>query len=60
MSAILLLGLALLRSGDHVVSSAQVFGSTVSLFTKILPRFGIEVDFVPVSDTRAWKSALSK
>ena len=60
MSAILLLGLALLRSGDHVVSSAQVFGSTVSLFTKILPRFGIEVDFVPVSDARAWKSALSK
>ena len=60
MSAILLLGLALLRSGDHVVSSAQVFGSTVSLFTKILPRFGIEVDFVPVSDTRAWKNALSK
>ena len=60
MSAILLLGLALLRSGDHVVSSAQVFGSTVSLFTKILPRFGIEVDFVPVSDTRAWESALSK
>jgi len=59
MSAILLLGLALLRNGDHVVCSAQVFGSTVSLFTKILPRFGIEVDFVPVSDTQAWKSALS-
>ena len=60
MSAILLLGLALLRNGDHVVCSAQVFGSTVSLFTKILPRFGIEVDFVPVSDTQAWKNALSK
>ena len=60
MSAILLLGLALLRNGDHVVCSAQVFGSTVSLFTKILPRFGITVDFVPVSDTQAWKNALSK
>ena len=60
MSAILLLGLALLRNGDHVVCAAQVLGSTVSLFTKILPRFGIEVDFVPVSDTQAWKNALSK
>jgi O-succinylhomoserine sulfhydrylase len=60
MSAILLLALALLRDGDHVVCSAQVFGSTVSLFTKILPRFGIGVDFVPVSDTQAWKGALSK
>ena len=60
MSAILLLVLALLRDGDHVVCSAQVFGSTVSLFTKILPRFGIGVDFVSVSDTQAWKGALSK
>ena len=60
MSAILLLVLGLLRDGDHVVCSAQVFGSTVSLFTKILPRFGIGVDFVPASDTQAWKSALSK
>ncbi len=60
MSAILLLVLALLREGDHVVCSAQVFGSTVSLFTKILPRFGIGVDFVSVSDTQAWKGALSK
>jgi O-succinylhomoserine sulfhydrylase len=60
MSAILLLVLGLLRDGDHVVCSAQVFGSTVSLFTKILPRFGIGVDFVPISDTQAWKGALSK
>mgnify|MGYP003321557603 FL=1 len=60
MSAILLLVLGLLRDGDHVVCSAQVFGSTVSLFTKILPRFGIGVDFVSVSDTQAWKGALSK
>lgn len=59
MSAILLLVLGLLRDGDHVVCSAQVFGSTVSLFTKILPRLGIGVDFVPVSDTQAWKGALS-
>ena len=59
MSAILLLVLASLRSGDHVVCSIQVFGSTVSLFTKILGRFGIEVDFVPLSDTRAWKNAIS-
>ena len=59
MSAILLLVLASLRSGDHVVCAIQVFGSTVSLFTKILGRFGIEVDFVPLSDTRAWKNAIS-
>ncbi len=59
MSAILLLSLGLLRSGDHVVSSIQVFGSTISLFTKILSRFGVEVDFVPVSNLAAWEKAIS-
>ena len=58
MSAILLLGLALLQSGDHVLCSAQVFGSTVSLFTKIFSRFGIHVEFVSVSDSLAWESAI--
>ena len=58
MAAILLLALALLRSGDHVVCSGQVFGSTVSLFTKILSRFKIEVDFAPVSDALAWENVI--
>ena len=39
MSAILLLGLALLKRGDHVVCARQVFGATISLFTKIFSRF---------------------
>ena len=58
MSAILSTVLGLLRQGDHVISSHSVFGSTVQMFSNILPRFGIEVTFVPPTDYRAWESAV--
>ena len=47
MSAILATCMAFLQTGDHVVCSRDVFGSTVGLFEKYLPRMGIAVSFVP-------------
>jgi len=58
MSAVLATCLALLRSGDHIVASSSLFGSTVSLFTNYLPRYGIEVTFVDLCDNAAWQRAL--
>ena len=58
MAAILTLSLALLKNGDHIIASAGLFGSTVSLFTKVLSPFGVEVTFVPLSDLDAWRNAL--
>ena len=58
MSAVLATCLALLRSGDHIVASSSLFGSTVSLFTNYLPRYGIEVAFVDLSDLAAWRRAV--
>lgn len=58
MSAILATCMALLKAGDHLVCSSSVFGSTVSLFDKILPRFGIDTCFVPLSDLTAWEAAI--
>ncbi len=58
MSAILATCLATLKSGDHIVASASLFGSTVSLFTNYLPRFGIEVTFVELTDPDAWSRAM--
>src|SRR6056297_1143492 len=58
MAAILSTCMALLRSGDHVVCSRDVFGTTVNLFARYLAKFGIEVTFVPLLDTRAWETAI--
>ncbi|MGB5291562.1 MAG: PLP-dependent transferase [Lysobacterales bacterium] len=41
MSAILSTCLALLKSGDHIVSSRSIFGSTTMLFTNFLAKLGI-------------------
>jgi O-succinylhomoserine sulfhydrylase len=48
----------LLRSGDHIVSSRAVFGSTHQIFTQILPRWGITTTYVDPSDSEAWESAI--
>ncbi|HTF14195.1 MAG TPA: aminotransferase class I/II-fold pyridoxal phosphate-dependent enzyme, partial [Burkholderiales bacterium] len=58
MSAILATAMALLKSGDHVVSSSGVFGATVQLFGSILSKFGIDTAYVDGSDPKAWKAAL--
>ena len=58
MSAILLLAMGLLKSGDHVVCSRSVFGSTVSLFAKEFGKFGVETSFVSQTDLAEWRVAL--
>ena len=59
MSAILTLALALLKMGDRVAVSTGVFGSTVSLFTNILNRYGVESDFVQLTDFERWTTPVS-
>ncbi|MBS7662991.1 O-succinylhomoserine sulfhydrylase [Pseudomonas lalucatii] len=57
MSAILAIVMSLCSGGDHVLVSRSVFGSTISLFEKYLKRFGVEVDYVALSDLDAWQAA---
>lgn len=59
MSAILATVLSLLSSGDHIVASKSMFGSTVNLFQKLLPRFGITTTWVTLSDQHAWQTAVT-
>ena len=58
MSAILTLCLTVLKTGDHVVCSRNVFGSTVGLFNNILTKLGIDVSFVSLRDLRDWQAAV--
>ncbi len=59
MAAILATALAVLKSGDHVVCSASVFGATVQLFSNVLARFGIETSYVRGADPDAWRAAIT-
>ncbi|MEO7822560.1 MAG: aminotransferase class I/II-fold pyridoxal phosphate-dependent enzyme [Gemmatimonadaceae bacterium] len=52
--------LALLRHGDHMISSSWIYGGTRRLFTEDLPGMGIEVSFVNPMEPRAWRKALRK
>jgi len=58
MSAILSTCVALLESGDHIVSSRSIFGTTVVLFNKYLQPFGVDTTFVDLTDLDAWKKAI--
>jgi len=58
MVAILSTCLALLKAGDHIVSSRNIFGPTVLLFNNYLGKFGVETSYVSLSDYGAWEKAI--
>ena len=58
MSAILLVGLTMLKAGDHIVASQSMFGSTIKLLGSEMARFGVETTFVAQTDLAAWQAAL--
>ncbi len=58
MVAILSTCLALLKSGDHIVSSRNIFGASVLLFNNYLAKFGIETSYVSLADYGAWEKAI--
>jgi len=58
MSAIMLMCFSLLKSGDHVVFSQSMFGSTIKLIGSEFARFGVESTIVPQTDLAAWKAAV--
>lgn len=60
MAAIATVFLSLLSSGDHIVLSRSVFGSTTNLANSLLVRMGIQVTRVELSDLGAWKRAIRK
>lgn len=58
MAAIMAVGMGLLKSGDHVVCSRSVFGNTVLMFQNYFGKFGVETDFVDLTDPSAWEAAI--
>lgn len=58
MSAILMMCMGLLKSGDHVVCSQSMFGSTIKLIGSDLAKFGVTSSFVSQTDLAAWRQAI--
>ncbi len=58
MAAIMAVGMALLKSGDHVVCSRSVFGNTLLTFQNYFGKFGVSTDFVTLTDLDAWEAAI--
>ena len=50
---------AVVGAGDHIVASRSIFGSTHTMLTKILPRFGITYTYVDAnSSEEQWEAAI--
>lgn len=58
MAAVFSTFAALLKSGDHIVSSRSVFGSTHTIFTKIFPKWNITTSYGDVANVEAWEKLI--
>ncbi|AZZ97351.1 aminotransferase class I/II-fold pyridoxal phosphate-dependent enzyme [Pseudoalteromonas sp. R3] len=50
--------LSFLQQGDHLIASKALYGCSFALFAHMLPKFGIEVTFVDMTDPQALADAL--
>ena len=58
MGAILATCMALVSSGDRIVCSDSVFGSTITLMNRYMRKFGVDTRYVSPHDTAAWAEAI--
>ena len=59
MSAVFGSFMALLKKGDHLLSCNSIFGSTHTVISKYLPRYGIEFSYIPATATPGeWEAAI--
>ena len=59
MAAIFATLMALLKSGDHIVASRDIFGTTIIMLNSIVAKFNIDISYVDLSDLSAWESSIN-
>ncbi len=47
-----------IKSGDHIVSSRAIFGSTHQLITQLFPRWGVTYTYVETPNIEDWEKAI--
>lgn len=58
MAAVFASFAAFIESGDHIVSSRAIFGSTHQLLTQVFPKWGVTHTYVNTADIDAWENAV--
>ena len=58
MAAMYISMAALLKSGDHVLASRSVFGSTHQILNVIFPKVNISYTYADISDPKSWESKI--
>ncbi|MBE0363555.1 methionine-gamma-lyase [Pseudoalteromonas ulvae UL12] len=58
MGAVSAAVLTFLQQGDHLIASKAIYGCTFAFFAHMLPKFGIEVSFVDMTDSTSLEKAL--
>ena len=58
MAATLSVVMSLLQSGDHILCSTDVFGSTRVMLNNYIVKFGVQVSYVSLTDLDAWQQAI--
>ncbi|HEV7331445.1 MAG TPA: O-succinylhomoserine sulfhydrylase [Flavisolibacter sp.] len=58
MSAIFASFMALLKQGDHLLSCNAIFGSTHTVITKYLPKYGIETSYFEAGKPEEWEALI--
>jgi O-succinylhomoserine sulfhydrylase len=58
MSAVVASFLTFLKKGDHLLACNAIFGSTHTIITKYLPKYGIDYTYVNATDTASWETAI--
>lgn len=58
MSAIFASFMSFLKQGDHLLACRSIFGSTHTVITKYLPKYGIEHSYVDAADIDSWEAAI--
>ena len=60
MGAIASTILATVSKGDRIVAGKSLYAATTELFTRVLPRFGVQTAFVDPTKRGAWRDAVKK
>lgn len=58
MSAVFASFMTFLKKGDHLLSCKSIFGSTHTVITKFLPKYGIDYTYVDAARPQDWEAAI--